>query len=125
MEREVHARAPPGDIDLPPTQARCDKHEHVGRAPAFVLVVITLQLSRSWRQRLAGFGHGLFAGLLEANVRAQWIEVTVFGVEADHLLRAPDKLRARRGDGPLFVPPRLEFVFLSARRTASFEKLST
>jgi hypothetical protein len=59
----------------------------------------------------------LLIRLIEVDFRAQGI--VWLGIEFQHVLHPSDKLRRDLRETPVLFQPRLAFVFLSTRRTAS------
>ena len=62
----------------------------------------------------------LGGGLVEADYRP--LGVIGFGIQVQHVLHMGDEVGAHPGDAPLLFLPRFEEVFLSRRRTVSWDR---
>jgi hypothetical protein len=84
---------------------RIEEDEQVGRPVALILTVVTLDLARRRRDRLADLADELGWALVETDDRA--LRVRLFGIEVEHILHAGDvlaiDLRKRRLRPAFFV----------------------
>src|SRR3954447_9684393 len=119
LPSEVHGRATLAHVEVAPSRLRLEDGEQVGRAPALVLVVVSGRTTELGRQGGALLGHHLVGYLVEADHRA--LRIVALLVEVEHVLHAPDELRADLGDAPLPFQPRFEVPFLSVLLTVSSE----
>ena len=97
--------------------------EDVAGARPAVRVVLTPRSSRLGGQRCSHIGQQLGGGLVKAHHRP--VGVVGFPIEVQHVLHGRHKLPVHLGDAPLLLPPRLEDVFFSRRRTVSYDNDST
>ena len=112
----VDGRAPLRDLGMTPAFERREQHEDVGRAIAFVLVVVTRRLSWLHRCGCAGLGDELLGGFVEADERAR--RIVRPRVDVQHVLhRRHERSIGFRRDHPVVGQVRFEIVFLSARPT--------
>jgi len=114
----VHHRAPLGDLHVAPPGQRLKEEEKVGHSVADLFIVAPLRLTgRGWDRR-AALSYQLLADLIHADLGP--VRVVGAGVEFQDLFHLGDKLAAVLGrNAPLFLQPRLRFVFLSVWRTVS------
>jgi len=95
---------------------RFKHHEEVGHALANVLIVIMGRLSGTARLGGAGLADQLLAGFVQTHHRTSGVIGPL--VHLQDVLHLPDKFGVGLGrNTPLLAQPRLEFVFLSVRRT--------
>src|SRR5262249_57398906 len=101
------------------------KHrEGFGPAFALVLVIAPAGLTRSRIHRPPRLPDELLAGLVDTDDGAVGVVGSL--VDLQDVLHPPDELGVGVGrDAPHLDQPRLQFVFLSVRRTVSCETLST
>src|SRR5438105_12325487 len=117
--RAIDHRPALSDCNVPPTSLRLAKQEEVGRAVPLVLKIISLHTTRRGWDRRACLGDQLFALFIKTDFRALGIVRLV--VEVEHIFHPRDEFRTDFRDAPLFLLPRLEFVFFRYCRTASCE----
>src|SRR5262249_1316805 len=121
--REVLLGSAFGYFHVSPARLRLDKHEEITRAFAFVFIIVTLKAPRRGWQWRAWLREQLPAGLIKVNLRPP--RIIRLGTERQDVLHGGDERPANLSETPLLFQPRLELVFLSARRTVSFEQDST
>src|SRR5215208_5756915 len=98
--------------------------EHVGHTPSLILKVATLWLAGLAGKRLSHLGQQLAGSLVEAHYGS--LRIVGLFVEVQDLFHPPHELGVVLGwDHPLLDEVRLEFVFLSAFLTVSWEMDST
>ena len=114
----VPAAGVAADRSVPPTMEEF-KQQLQGTAGTDFGVHSARWLSRLCRKRLARLFDELFAGFIKVDFRA--LRIIWLGIEFQHVLHRRDELSRNFRDAPLLFQPRLEFVFLSTRRTASYE----
>ena len=108
-----------GDGNVPPTRQWLAEQEDVACPVALVLIVETLRPPRFgwyWRPLLPD---QLFAGFIKADRRA--LGVIGLLIQVQHIFHTGDKVGTYLRDAPLLFLPGLEFVFLSVRRTLSYD----
>ena len=127
--REVHGSPALGHLDVPPPTLRFTEHEQVPGPVSLVLGVIALHPSGLGFDRRPHVPEQLLGGLVETHHRTLPVVLFVIkslprtGYGVQHILHPGDELPAHLGNAPLFLLPRLEFVFLSIWRTVSREML--
>src|SRR5215218_9282949 len=98
--------------------------EHVGHTPSLILGVDTLWLAGLAGERLSHLGQQLAGPLVEADYGS--VRIVGLLVEVQDLFHPPHELGVVLGwDHPLLDEVRLEFVFLIAFLTVSWEMAST
>src|SRR5436190_19212318 len=107
---------------MPPARLRFTKQKEIAGAVPFVFIIIAFHLVRLGRDRCSCFLNQLLTGLVEVDFRT--LRVVGLGVEVEEVFHLRDKLGTDAGQTPLFVLPRLEFVFLSSWRTVSWDSVS-
>jgi len=121
---EVYGRPSRCHLDPPLPRQRLEPHEQIGRALPCLFIIDARGLPRGCWDGLPGFCHELFAGLIQAYLRASGIVGTC--VDLQHILHGTDQLGVGlRGDHPLLLLPRFELVFLRVARTHSALRVST
>src|ERR1700704_2503514 len=102
------------DLGMPPPLKRCEQHEQIGGAVAFVFVVNPLRASLFHRDRRARFRHQLLGGLVQANERD--FRIVRLRINLQHLFHGCYECAiGLRRDDPLFFAVRLKRVFLRTR----------
>src|SRR5215472_856586 len=86
----IFCRSSLSDLDLAPGSMRVEDDEQIGRSIALVFAVVTFELARRGRDRLAHLTNKLGRALVETDHRMLWIGL--FGVEVKHILHAGDVL---------------------------------
>ena len=86
-----------------------EEDEQVGRSIALILAVITFELARRGRDRLAHLADELGRALVETDHRA--LRIGLFGVEVEHILHAGDILAVDLRNAPHVLAPGLEAIF--------------
>ena len=66
----VFCRSPLSDLDLAPRSMHVEEDEQVGRSIALILAVVTFELARRGRDRLAHLADELGRALVETDHRA-------------------------------------------------------
>jgi hypothetical protein len=105
---EVAGRPMLGDLDLAPGPVRVEEDEQVDGAVAPILVVITLELPRFGRNRLAHLADELGRALVEAHHRP--LRIGRLGIEIEHILHARDIGAVNPRNAPHVPAPGLEVV---------------
>ena len=105
----VFCRPPLGDLDLAPGSMHVDADEEIDGAVAAVLAIVTFELTRLGRDRLAHFADQLDRALVEANHRP--LGIGRLGIEVEHVFHAGDILAVDPGNAPHIPAPGLEVVF--------------
>jgi len=112
-----------GDLEVAPAPERLAANKQVRGASPAILVVLPRGMARGHRQRLARVGQQLPAHLVHTDDGKPGIVGPA--VDVQHVLHVPDELGALcRRDDPFLFQPGLERVFLSVRRTVSYETAS-
>ena len=106
---EVFRGPPLGDFHIAPWPVRIDEDEQVGSAVAPVFAVITLDLSRLGRDRLAHLAYELDRALVEADHRP--LRVGSLGIEVEYFLHAGGIIRVNLWNAPHVLAPWLQRVF--------------
>src|SRR5258705_11875544 len=86
-----------------------DADEEIDGAVAAVLVIVTLELTRLGRDRLAHLADELDRALVEADHRP--VGIWRFGIEVEHVFHAGDIFAVDPGNAPHILTPGLETVF--------------
>ncbi len=103
-----------GHFHMAPAFQRCEHHEQMGHAIAFIFVIVTRLASRRGGNGCACFDDHLLRGLVETHQRARRIMRPV--IDFQHVFHVGDEARAGlRRDHPSLLEMRLENVFLSVR----------
>ena len=103
-----------GHFHMPPAFQRCEHHEQMGHAIAFIFVIVTRLAARRGGNGCARFDDHLLRGLVETHQRARRIMRPP--IDFQHVFHVGDEARAGlRCDYPLLFEMRLENVFLSVR----------
>src|SRR5215217_402451 len=123
LHGEVMLRAACCDVDVPPPTQRLDEEEEICRAFAAILIIVSSGLSRPGRQGVPCLTDQLHRTFLKTDLRTP--PIIRLGIQIQHILHVPDKVRTDAGNAPFFALPRLEVVFFSTRRTVSSETAST
>src|SRR5271165_2280271 len=105
----VFCRSPLSDLDLAPGSMHVEEDEQVGRSIALILAVVTFELARRGRDRMAHLADELGRALVETDHRA--LRIGLFGVEVEHILHAGDILAVDLRNAPHVLAPGLEAVF--------------
>src|ERR1700716_3079876 len=108
----IFCRPPLGDLDLAPGPMDVDADEEIDGAVAAVLVIVTFELARLGRDRLANLADELDRALVEADHRP--VGIGRFGIEVEHILHAGDIFAIDLWNAPHILAPRLETVFRPA-----------
>ena len=82
--------------------------EQIGGAVAAILVIVTFELARLGRDRLAHLADELDRAFVEADHRA--LRIGRFGIEVEHILHAGDVLAIDLRNAPHVLAPGLEVV---------------
>src|SRR5208283_1352835 len=112
--RIIHGGVAIGDLDMPPALQRRERHEQIGRAVAFIFIIITFGLPWLGRDRHTRLGDELLRGLVHANHRTVRIVWPV--IDLQHVFHGGYERGAgvRRND-ELLPQVRFEKVFFSVR----------
>src|SRR5208337_4273520 len=103
-----------GDLDFAPALQRSERHEYVGHAVAFVLVIVPDRLPRLGRDRLARLYDQLFRRFIETNQGPLGITRLLVGFQ--HVFHRCDEGGVGVGwNHPLPIAVRLESVFFRVR----------
>src|SRR5271166_3824085 len=105
----VFCRSPLSDLDLAPGSMHVEEDEQVGRSIALILAVVTFELARRGRDRLAYLADELGRALVEADHRA--LRIGLFGIEIEHILHAGDVFAVDPWNAPHVLAPGLEVIF--------------
>ena len=106
------------DLGQAPPGQRLAGHEHVAHPAALVFIVMALGPAGRRCNGLAGLANELAGRLIHAHHGA--LRIVGPAVDVEHLFHGGHEgCAGLRGNHPADFPPRLEFVFLSARRTVS------
>jgi len=108
-----------GHLHLPPAGLRLDAQAEVARAMALLLVINALTPARLGWQAGSRLCDPLRAGLVEGDLRP--FGSIRLGIPLQDILHTSDELGIDRRQTSWFLPPRLQCVFVSTRRTASYE----
>ena len=120
----IQACASVGDTHRALPRQRLDRHEHVHCATPLVRAVVLGHLTRLGRQRLTHLGDQLLAAFIQAHQRL--LRIVGPMVDVQHVFHGSHELgRWLFRQAPTFLQPRLKFVFLSVRRTVSYDNDST
>ena len=121
--RQAPGRASLGELDRPPALQGLEDHQQVtGTSPA-MLVGVAHGLPRRGRQGSAGLTDHLVGTLIEPDQRIPGL--IGLGIASQAIFQAPATLRARAGNTPGLLVPRLGRAVFSVRRTASSEIAAT
>src|SRR5262249_41076759 len=121
--RHVQDRPSLGHFDMPPAALGTDEHKQVAGAFALVFVIVSFRLTRRARNGHSYFTDHLVGLLIETH--AWSLGIFRLSIEIEHILHMIDELGAHRRDDPFFDLPGFQNVFLSVRRTVSYEMVST
>jgi amidohydrolase family protein len=105
----VFSRPPLGDLDPAPGTMHVDADKEIDGAVAAVLVIVTFELTRPGRDRLAHLADQLDWAFIEADHRPRGIGR--FGIEVEHVFHAGDIFAVDPGNAPHILAPWLETVF--------------
>jgi len=119
LVRKVNHRALVSDRHMPEACLWLNEEEQIARPVSLILIIKARRLSGSLREGLARLANQLLAGFIEVDLRA--LRIVRLGIEFQHVFHARDKFSRDLRNAPLLFQVRLEFVFLSTRRTASYE----
>ena len=104
-----------------PTSVGPSKHEQIAGTLPFVFVIITWSLTRLGWDRLSHVTDQLARALIKAHPWSEWI--FRLSIQVQHIFHMVDKLCTDLRNAPLFLLPRLQFVFLAC--AAPFRRRST
>src|SRR5215510_4091162 len=111
------------EVDVPPHPQRPNKEEEICRAFAAIFIIVPNGLSRPSRQGVPCLTDQFHGTVIKTDLGTPYI--IWLGIQIQHILHVPDKVRTYAGNTPFFALPRLEIVFFSTRRTVSSETAST
>lgn len=120
---EVLAGPALGDVDLAPPGHGFEGYEETGHPIADVHAVVALHLARRHRQRFPHLADQWGEGLVQTNHRAVGLVRTL--IHLQNIFHIHYELgRGLRWDDPHLQKRQFEFVFLSTRRTVSYDTVS-
>jgi hypothetical protein len=105
----VFCRPPLGNLDLAPGPMHVDADERIDGAVAAVLAIVTFELTRLGRDRLAHLPDQLDRALVEADNRP--LGIGRLGIEVEHVFHDGDIFAVNPGNAPHIPAPGLETVF--------------
>ena len=98
-----------GDLDLAPGPMGIDEYEQVSSPVALILAVVTLDLARLSRNRLAHLADELGRALIETDHWA--LPIGFFSIEIEHILHAGNVFGIDLWNAPHVFAPGLEVIF--------------
>src|SRR5262249_61255430 len=109
LHGEVMLGAVCRDVDVPPTTQRLNQEEEICRAFAAILIIVPSRLARPSRQGVPCLTDQLHGAFIKTDLRTPYI--IRLGIQIEHILHVPDKVRTYAGNAPFFAMPRLDILF--------------
>src|SRR5262245_28730178 len=104
----VFCRSPLGELDLPPGAMHVEENEEIDRPIATILVVVTFEPARPWRNRLPDLADDLHAAFVEAHYRPA--RIGCLSIEIEHVLHSGDVFAIDLRNAPHVLAPGFEVI---------------